>query len=284
MLIIIGAIVVVLSVAGGFLMEHGNLSILWDPAELIIIGGAAFGSFLLASPARLLSEVIKNVRGSVGGGRKQSKRRQLDLLVLLYRLFHKVRKEGLVSIESDIEKPSASPIFKVYYKGNANKDVIDFICDNLKVIITTNVPAHELETLMDLEIETKQNEALGPSRGLAKIADALPGFGIVAAVLGVVLTMGQIDQPPAILGHDIGSALTGTFLGVLMSYGFVGPMATNLEHMAQSEAIDFQVIKVAIVAFVGGAAPQIAVEFGRRAIPGDDCPSFNELEKELRGK
>ncbi len=284
MLIIIGAIVVVLAVGGGFLIEHGNLSILWDPAELLIIGGAAFGSFLLASPAKLLSEVIKNVRGSVGGGRKQSKRRQLDLLVLLYRLFHKVRKEGLVSIESDIEKPSASPIFKAYDKGYANQDVIDFICDNLKVIITTNVPAHELETLMELEIETKQNEALGPSRGLAKLADSLPGFGIVAAVLGVVLTMGQIDQPPSILGHDIGSALTGTFMGVLLSYGFVGPLATNLEHMARSEEIDFQVIKIAIVAFVGGAAPQIAVEFGRRAIPGDDCPSFNELEKELRGK
>ncbi|MDA8087071.1 MAG: flagellar motor stator protein MotA [Nitrospiraceae bacterium] len=284
MLIIIGAVVVMLSVGGGFLMEHGNPSILWDPAELIIICGAAFGSFLLASPAKLLSEVVKNVRGSVGGGRKQSKRRQLDLLVLLYRLFHKVRKEGLVSIESDIEKPENSSMFKTYYKGQANQDVIDFICDNLKVIITTNVPAHELETLMELEIETRQHEAMGPSRGLAKLADALPGFGIVAAVLGVVLTMGQIDQPPAILGRDIGSALTGTFLGVLLSYGFVGPLATNLEHMAQSEEIDFQVIKVAIVAFVGGAAPQIAVEFGRRAIPGDDCPSFNELEKEVRGK
>ena len=283
MLILIGAVMVAASVIGGFLMEKGNLSVLWQPAEFLIIMGAGLGSFLIASPAKLLAEVVKNVHGSIGG-RKQSKQRQLALLVLLYRLFHKVRKEGLVSIESDIERPEESRIFDSYGMDHASRDVLDFICDNLKVIITTNVPAHELEALMELEIETRQQEAMGPSRGLAKLADALPGLGIVAAVLGVVLTMGKIDQPPSVLGHSIGAALTGTFLGVLMSYGFVGPLAANLEHAVQSDEIDFQVIRVAIVAFVGGAAPQIAVEFGRRAIPGDDRPSFNELEKEVRGK
>ncbi|MDA8089127.1 MAG: flagellar motor stator protein MotA [Nitrospiraceae bacterium] len=283
MLLLIGALIVVASVVGGFLMEHGNLSVLWQPSEFIIIFGAALGSFLIASPAKLLAEVVKNVQGSVGGKRK-GKQRHIELLILLYKLFHKVRKEGLVSIESDIEDPGQSRIFAAYGTAHANSNVLDFICDNLKVIITTNVPAHELETLMELEIETTQNEAMAPSRGLAKLADALPGLGIVAAVLGVVLTMGKIDQPPSVLGHSIGSALTGTFLGVLMSYGFVGPLATALEHTVESEEIDLQVIKVAIVAFVGGAAPQIAVEFGRRAIPGDDRPSFNELEKEIRGK
>ncbi len=283
MLILIGIGVVIASVLGGFLMEKGNISLLYQPSEFIIIAGAALGSFLIASPASLLLYVVKSIRGSIGG-RSQSKKEYLALLVLLYRLFSKIRKEGLVAVESDIEKPENSRVFSAYEVNSDNRNVVDFICDNMKVIITTNVPSHELDSLMDLEIETRQHEAMAPSRSLAKLADSLPGLGIVAAVLGVVLTMGKIDQPPSVLGHSIGSALTGTFLGVLLSYGFVGPVATNLENRAKKDEVEFQLIKVAIVAFVGGAAPQIAVEFGRRAIPGEERPSFNELEDEVRGK
>ncbi|KAF0122579.1 MAG: chemotaxis protein MotA [bacterium] len=164
-----------------------------------------------------------------------------------------------------------------------NLDIINFLCDNVKVIITTNVPPHELEDLMELEIETHHHEAMVPSRSIAKIADALPGLGIVAAVLGVVLTMGKIDQPPSVLGHCVGAALVGTFLGVLMCYGLVGPMATNLEYKAKEDSVYFQIIKVALVAFVGGSPPQMAVEFARRAIPGKERPTFDELEKGIRG-
>ncbi len=281
MFAIIGIVVVLVSVIGGFLLEKGNLHVLIQPAEVLIIFGAAIGSFLIASPAKVVSLVAKNLPRIISSS-GQSKERYLELLSLLYQLFSKIRKEGLISIEADIENPEKSPIFKKYSSILSNHHAINFICDNLKVIITTNVPPHELDNLMDLEIETHHHEAMIPSHSISKVADALPGLGIVAAVLGVVLTMQYVDSPPAVLGHKIGAALVGTFMGVLMCYGFVGPMATNLEHKAKEESIYYQVIKVALVAFVGGAAPQMAVEFGRRAIPSKEKPAFDELEKELR--
>jgi len=280
---IIGIFIVFGSVIGGFLMEKGNLHVLFQPAEVVIIFGAAIGSFLIASPAKVVSLVVRNI-ASIVSSNSPSRAKYLELLSLLYQLFSKIRKEGLISIESDIENPEKSPIFRRYGGVIANHHAINFICDNLKVIITTNVPPHELDSLMDLEIETHHHEAILPSQSISKVADALPGLGIVAAVLGVVLTMGKIDQPPAVLGHSIGAALVGTFLGVLMCYGFVGPMATNLEHKAREGSVYLQVIKVALVAFVGGAAPQMAVEFGRRAIPNKERPTFNELEKEVRAR
>ncbi|MDA8168221.1 MAG: flagellar motor stator protein MotA [Nitrospiraceae bacterium] len=283
MLYIIGAGVVVISVLGGFLMEEGNLSVLFQPAEFVIIGGALIGSFLIASPMKVVRLVVKDLSG-VLKTKSQTKQGYLGLLHLLYKLFSKIRKEGLVSVEADIENPASSPVFKQYGIGPHNKEIVDFICDNMKVIITTNVPAHELDSLMDLEIETRQDESLIPSKSVAKLADALPGLGIVAAVIGVVLTMGKIDQPPSVLGHSIGAALVGTFMGVLLSYGFMAPLASNLEHRAKEGEIEFQVVKVAIVSFVGGAAPQIAVEFGRRAIPGKECPTFSELERQVKMK
>lgn len=280
---ILGILVVLGSVIGGFLMEEGNLHVLFQPAEVVIIFGAAAGSFLIASPPKVVTLVLKNLPTVMSSG-GMTKQKYIDLLTLLYHLFSKIRKEGLVSIEADIENPLRSPIFSKYPSVTSNLHALNFICDNLKVIITTNVPPHELESLMDMEIETEHHEAMVPSHSVSKIADGLPGLGIVAAVLGVVLTMGKIDQPPSVLGHSIGAALVGTFLGVLMCYGFVGPMATNLEHKARENENYFQVIKGALVAFVGGAAPQMAVEFARRAIPGKEKPTFNELESAVRGK
>jgi chemotaxis protein MotA len=282
MFAIIGLLLVAGSVIIGFMMEKGNPYILIQPAEFVIIFGAALGAFLIASPPNVITAVVKNVAAIVTS-KSPDKAKYLDLLLLLYQLFSKIRKEGLISIESDIEKPANSPIFNKYKNTLSHGHLTNFICDNLKIIITTNVIPHELENLMELETETHYHEALIPSKSIAKVADALPGLGIVAAVLGVVLTMGKIDQPPSVLGHSIGAALVGTFLGVLMCYGFVGPLATNLEHKTKEDIVFLKVIRVALVAFVGGAPPQMAVEFGRRAMPGKEKPTFEELENEIRG-
>lgn len=283
MFAIIGVVVLFGCIIGGYLMEEGNLHVLVQPAELVIIGGAALGAFIISATPRVFGLVLKGFT-TVLASKSLSKATYLELLSLLYQLFSKIRKEGLVSIESDIENPEKSPIFKKFPGVLKNHHVLNFICDNLKVIITANVPPHELDNIMELEIDTHHHESMVPSHAIAKIADGLPALGIVAAVLGVVLTMGKISEPPAVLGHAIGSALVGTFLGVLLSYGLVGPIATNLENQAEEGTIPFQVVKVALVAFVGGSAPQMAVEFGRRAVPGKEKPSFNELESQLRGK
>jgi len=283
MFVVIGLLVVIGSVVFGFLLEKGNLHVLIQPAEWLIIFGAAIGSFLISSPPKVVGAVVKDL-SSIMTPKNQNKEKYLELLTLLYQLFSKIRKEGLISIESDIENPDKSALFNSFSSVMTNHHIVNFICDNLKVIITTNVPPHELDNLMELEIETHHHEAMVPSHSIAKVADALPGLGIVAAVLGVVLTMGKIDQPPSVLGHSIGAALVGTFIGVLMCYGFVGPIATNLEHRAKEGSIFFQVIKIALVAFVGGSPPQMAVEFGRRAIPGKERPTFEELENVVRGR
>jgi chemotaxis protein MotA len=283
MFVIIGILVVIGSVVFGFLMEKGNLYVLFQPAEFVIIFGAAIGSFLISSPPKVMGAVIKDIT-SIMNSKNQNKEKYLELLTLLYQLFSKIRKGGLISIESDIENPDKSAIFNRYSSVMTNHHIVNFICDTLKVIITTNVPPHELDNLMELEIETNYQDAMVPSNSIAKVADALPGLGIVAAVLGVVLTMGKIDQPPAVLGHSIGAALVGTFIGVLMCYGFVGPIATNLEHRVQEGSVCFQIIKIALVAFVGGSPPQMAVEFARRAIPGKERPTFDELENAVMGR
>lgn len=277
----IGIAVVLAAVIGGFLMEGGNLHVMWQPAEYVIIFGAALGAFFLSSPGDIVPLVFKSAAGIFGSG-SVSKAQYIELLSLLNTIFSKIRKDGLISIEADIENPKKSPLFSKYKSVLANHHALDFICDNLKVMITTNMPPHELDSLMDVDISAHHHVEMQPSESITKVADALPGLGIVAAVLGVVLTMGKIDQPPSVLGHSIGAALVGTFLGVLACYGFVGPIATNLENQAKNRGVYFEVIKVALVAFVGGAAPQMAVELGRRAIAGSARPSFTELEKSLR--
>ncbi len=277
MLVIIGAIIVLGAVIGGYILEHGNLHVLFQPVELLIIGGAALGSFFIQSPAKVLGLVLKKVM-SIFTAKGTSKGEFLDVLGLLNTIFSKMRKEGLIAIEADIENPAESPIFAKYESVLKNHHAMDYICDNLKVIISTNVSPNELDDVMEFEIETHHHEALIPAHNVRQIAEALPALGIVAAVLGVVITMGKISEPPAVLGHSIGAALVGTFLGVLLSYGFVGPIATNLEAIAEEDMISFKVIKIALVSFVGGAAPQVAVEFARRVIPSGDKPTFNELE------
>lgn len=281
MLVIIGAMVVLGSVIGGYLLEHGNIHVIFQPIELLIIGGAGVGSFIVSSPPKVLGLVLKSIL-RVLSARAKSKKEFLEVLGLLNSIFTKMRKEGLIAVESDIENPEQSPIFTKYPSIIKNHHALNFICDNLKVIISANVTPFELENVMEIEMESHHKEAMTPAHSVTKVADGLPALGIVAAVLGVVITMGKISEPPEVLGHSIAAALVGTFLGVLLSYGFVGPIGTNLEHIAEEDMITFHVIKVALVSFVGGAAPQIAVEYARRVIPTAEKPSFSELEDALR--
>ncbi|MEI6126210.1 MAG: flagellar motor stator protein MotA [Pseudomonadota bacterium] len=281
MFVIIGIVVVIGCVLGGFLEEGGNPATLIIPSELLIIFGAATGAFLISSPKHVVTATLSAV-GGLFKAKSYTKAQYLDILGLLYQLFSKMRREGMIGIESDIEHPDKSEIFKKYGSIMGNSGIVKFICDNLKVVITGAVQANDLETLMEMEIDIRKHHMLIPAHSISKIADGLPGLGIVAAVLGVVLTMGKISEPPEVLGHSIGAALVGTFLGVLMCYGFVGPMGTNLEHQADDASITFQVIKTAFVSYVGGAPPQLAVEFGRRAIPGHEKPDFGELEAFLK--
>jgi chemotaxis protein MotA len=282
MIAIIGIIVVTVAVVGGYLMEHGNLGVLVQPAEFVIIFGSAAGSFLIASPIKVVKSTIGSV-AKVFTNKPYLKNDYLDILMLLSEIFYKIRKQGLVSIEGDVDDPKESSIFKNYPKIMKNHHAITFITDTLRMVITTTIEPHELESLMETELEEHHEDALIPAKSITTTADALPGLGIVAAVLGVVLTMGKLGEPPEVLGKSIGAALVGTFLGVLMCYGYVGPMAKNLEFIAQEELQYLNVLKIALKSFVSNnAAPMVAIEFGRRAIPSKQRPSFIEVEDAVR--
>lgn len=281
MFAIIGALIVLGAVVGGYLMEHGNLSVLFQPAEVVIIFGAAIGGFVIASPMKVIKAVIAGLL-NILKGKAYSKADYMEVLLLMSEIFSKIRKEGLVSIEADVDNPHESKIFSKYPKFLKNHHAVDLVADTLRTVMTTSIAPHELESLLDTELEAYHEELMIPSKSVSTVADGLPGLGIVAAVLGVVLTMGKISEPPEVLGHSIGAALVGTFMGVLMCYGFVGPAARNLECIANEEKEYLNVLKIALVAFVGGAAPQIAVEFGRRVIPPNVKPTFIEVEEAIR--
>jgi len=282
MIIFIGFIIVIGAVLGGYLLEHGNLAVIFQPVEIMIIGGAALGGFIIASPVRVIKAVISSVI-NMFTHRTHSKQDYMDVLMLLNGIFYKIRQQGLVSIESDVDAPQESPLFAKYPHILKNKPAVDLITDTLRTVMTTTIASHELESLIDQELEAHHEEAMTPSHSVTTIADGLPGLGIVAAVLGVVLTMGKIKEPPEVLGASIGAALVGTFMGVLLCYGFVGPMGKHLEFIASEELQFLNVIKVSLLAFIGGgAAPKVAVEFGRRVIPMNMKPSFVEMEDAFR--
>lgn len=281
MFALIGMGIVTAAIIGGYLMEHGNLSVLFQPAEFVIIFGAAIGGFLISTPMKTVKFVISSVvrmftRSSF------AKQDYMDVLMLLNGVFYKIRQQGLVSVETDVDEPEQSPLFQNYRMVLKNRRAIALITDTIRTVMTTTIAPHELEALIDGELEAHHEELLTPSSAVNFVADCLPGLGIVAAVLGVVLTMGKISEPPEVLGHSIGAALVGTFLGVLTCYGFVGPVGKNLEHMAAEDLQFLTVIKMALLSFIGGAAPKVAVEFGRRVIPAEVKPAFTELEQALR--
>lgn len=283
MLVIIGYIAVVLSVFGGFVLAGGHLVALWQPVEVLMIAGAGFGAFLVGNSGPSLKATFKALP-KVLKGAKYTKDSYMELMALLYELLGKIRKEGLMSIEGDVETPEESPLFAKYPKVLHDHHVIEFLTDYLRIMVSGNLNAMELENLMEVEIETHHHEEMVPSHVIAKLGDALPAFGIVAAVMGVVHTMGSVGIPPAELGKLIGAALVGTFLGILLAYGFIGPLANLLEQKADESTKMFQTIKVTLLANLNGYAPAMAVEFGRKVLLSTERPGFAELEAFVKQK
>jgi chemotaxis protein MotA len=281
MFAIIGIIIVFGSVIGGYLMEHGNLKVLVQPAELVVIGGAAIGTVLIANPLHILKQIVGGVVG-VFGGSKFTKQRYIDSLKMIYELLNKARREGLMALEADVEDPAKSPLLSKYPAFVKDHHVRDYFCDTMRMAIT-GVEAFDLDQLLDLDMEVHHHGASLPVASLSSMADALPGLGIVAAVLGVVITMGALGGPPEEIGHKVAAALVGTFLGILLCYGLVGPLAASMQKNTEEEGAFLHVLRVAMISFLKGAAPIMAVEFARRAIPGHVRPSFVEVEKHCKG-
>ncbi|MEW5995010.1 MAG: flagellar motor stator protein MotA, partial [Candidatus Zixiibacteriota bacterium] len=277
MFVFIGAAVVLGGVLTGFVLEGGEIMALNQPMELLIIGGAAVGSLLISTPLPVIKGITKQLKGAIGGGLK--KQDYLDLLVMMFEIFNVARRDGLIGLENHIEHPEESDIFKRYPKFLNNHEALAFFTDTMRVVIAGAVQPHDLEELMDEDIVTLHEEEARPSNALATIADALPGLGIVAAVLGVVITMAAIDGPPSEIGHKVAAALVGTFLGILGSYGFVGPLSMSLKHRINDTKQYLTCMKHAMLAFHKGVAGVIAVEFARRSLFAEVRPGFTELEE-----
>jgi chemotaxis protein MotA len=285
MFVIIGWIVAMACVFGVYIAHGGNLGPIMKalPYEMTAIFGAAIGAFLATNQKKVIRGTIAGLKQCFGNS-KYNKDRYKDLMALLYDLLQKARREGLMAIETDVEDPGNSPVFQKYPTLAADHHVTEFITDYLRMMVTGNLNAHEIETLMDNEIETHHHEAHAPVMALQRLAGGLPAFGIVAAVLGVVNTMGSVGQPPAVLGGMIGSALVGTFLGILLSYAFAEPLAGLLEQKVEEGTKELQCIKTILLASMQGYAPQVAIEFGRKVLFHDDRPTFTELEGHVKGK
>jgi len=280
---IVGILLVFACVIIGFLMEKGKLAVLVQPAELVTIGGAAIGTVLTANPLHILKKMIAGLLGVIKGS-PFSKQRYVDTLKMMFDLFAKSRKEGAIAIESDVEDPEKSPIFSRYPAFLGDHHARDFVCDTMRMAITGGVNPFDVDQMMDLDMEVHHHSANQPNQALNSVADALPGLGIVAAVLGVVVTMGSLGGPPEEIGHKVAAALVGTFLGILLCYGVAGPLAANMSKTVEEEHSFYAVLRVLMLAFIKGTAPIMAVEMGRRAIPGHSRPSFVEVEKACREK
>jgi chemotaxis protein MotA len=277
MFVIVGFVVVFGAVIGGFLMAGGALGVLNQPSEFVVIGGAAIGSLLVSTPTKVLSLTVAQIKGALAGTGPK-KQDYVDLLSMLYQIFKLVQQSGVMALESHFEDPVKSPILSRYSKFLSRHDAVDFLADSAKVIIVGGISAHDLEALMDEDLRVHHEEAMKPSAALNRIGDALPGLGIVAAVLGIVITMGHIDGPPAEIGAHVGAALVGTFLGILLSYGLCQPLAGTLEARVGAEAYYCICIKAGLLALYKGNPPAIAIEFARRVLPHDIRPTFNETE------
>ena len=278
MFAIIGIVIVFAAVIGGFLMEKGHITVLLQPAELLIIAGAATGTLLVANPMHILKGILAGLTGVLSGS-KFGKERYLNTLKMMYQFLNKVRKEGLLSVEMDVEKPAESPIFKNYPEFITDLHAPDFVCDTLRMAITGGVEPFDMDQMMELDMEVHHHDATQPVSALTTVADALPGLGIVAAVVGVVITMGALGGPPEEIGHKVAAALVGTFLGILLCYGVAGPLSSNMAKAADEHNGYLHVLRVLLLSFLKGSEPMIAIEMGRRAIPAHVRPSFDEMEK-----
>ena len=283
MLIIVGAIVVLGSLITGFTMAGGHLEVLIQISEFITIGGAAIGSLLIMTNMDDLKKIFAAIPRAISH-KHHSKEDNLVLLKALYELFLLAQRDGLLSLEKHIENPAESEILSQDEKLIKNEYASSFLCDTLKVMLSGGVPPHEIEALMDIEIKSFKTDTHPPAALLTKVSDGFPALGIVAAVLGIIVTMGSINEGAAEVGHHVAAALVGTFLGILMSYGFIGPLATNIEHITEGDVRYLETIKECVISYAKGNPPIVAVEIGRRTLLSGERPSFSELESYLRGK
>lgn len=281
MFVLIGVGLVFVALISGFMMSGGNPLTLFVPAEYWIIIGAAMGSMLIANPLPTVKKIISGALATLKPP-KVNKQAYLDLLKMMYELFQFAKREGLIALEQHVENPESSSIISKYPTFLANHHAVEFLCDTLKVVLSGGVPAHDLEELMDLDLEALHEEEHQPAASLQVVADAFPGLGIVAAVLGIIITMGSINQGAEAVGHHVGSALVGTFLGVLMSYGVFGPIASLMGRMASIEGKYLICIKASLLSFAKGAPATVAVEYGRRSIDPENRPSFKETEENIK--
>lgn len=283
MFVIVGFVVVLGAVFGGYALAGGHLGALWQPVELLMIGGGALGAFIVGNNTKSLKATFKAIP-NVFKGSRYSKALYMDLLAMLYEILNKIRRDGMMSIENDIENPEDSALFAKYPKVLADRHLIDFITDYLRLMVSGNMDAYQIENLMDNEIETHHMEGHVPVHCVARVGDGLPAFGIIAAVMGVVHTMENVALPPAELGVLIARALVGTFLGILLAYGLVNPLSGLLEQKLEESTKLFQTVKVTLLASLNGYAPAIAVEFGRKVLYSSERPAFDELEDFVKQK
>jgi len=280
-LVLVGYLVVLATVFGGYGLMGGHFGVLFQPVELLMIGGAALGAFIAGNKGKTIKATMKELPRLLRST-KRDRQLYMDLMALLYELLAKARKEGMMKLESDVDAPEQSEIFSRYPTILADKGVTEFLCDYLRLVISGNTDAFEIEALMDHDIETIAHEALVPAHSIARVADALPALGIVAAVLGVVHALGSADLPPSEMGALIAHAMVGTFLGVLLAYGFVTPLASLIEQRVAEGMKVYQCAKVTLLASLNGYAPQLAVEFGRKVLFSTERPSFTELDAHVR--
>jgi chemotaxis protein MotA len=280
---ILGVVVVIGAILGGYLMEHGKVAVLIQPSELVIIAGAALGSLLIANPLPVVVGILKGFK-NVFFPPRYSKEFYLETLKMLNDLFLRARRNGLSSLESDVEQPETSEFFQNYQSIAKDHHVLAFICDTLRIAMTGTISHHDLDQMIEVDLEVHHKTLHAPVGALMHVADSLPGFGIVAAVLGVVITMGALGGPPSEIGHKVAAALVGTFLGILLCYGFLSPLASNLNRANERESQYYHCLRTALVAFIRGAAPIVSIEFARRSIPADVRPTFKEMEDHCRGK
>jgi chemotaxis protein MotA len=282
MFAILGILAVFGAIIGGYLMEHGNIMVLMQPAEFIIIGGAALGTILVANPLPIVIAMAKGLLGILKPSRF-TKKFYLEQLKMLNDIFVFARKNGMARLEADVDEPAKSAVFSKYPGFLKDHHALAFFCDTVRMAISAGVGAFELDQLMETDLDVQHAEHQVPVTALNTVSDALPGLGIVAAVLGVCITMGAIGGPPEEIGHKVAAALVGTFLGILLCYGVLGPLASNMAKGCDEEALYMQFLRMATLAFIKGLAPQLAVEFARRSIPTGVRPSFKETEAMIRG-
>jgi chemotaxis protein MotA len=277
----VGVIVVIGCVIGGYMMHHGELALLWQPNEIIIICGAAFGSFLIANPMSLVKETLGSL-SKIFLGKELKKTNFVDVLLLLFEFLSIARREGMLALEEHANKPDSSAIFTKYPSIIKNHHLKDFLADNLKVFVSVNIEPTEFENLMDIDTDAHEHHGTLVPAALTTVSDSLPGLGIVAAVLGIITTMKLMTEPPEVLGASVGAALCGTFLGLLLSYGYMAPMAKTLENQAHDFDNLLNVAKAVLVAFAKGLPPVMAIEFARRAVPSNCRPTYEEMEELMK--